>query len=236
MKRLLIFVFITVIVVANFLLLSKIHLNSDFDDEVKQQKIIDVPTVCQYPELPTGCESAAAAMVLRYYGVDITAVKFADGWLECSNSFYKVNNELYGPDPNRVFAGDPFSENSYGCYASVIVNAVNANSDICRAKKITGKSLYELCTEYIEFDKPLLIWATTGMKESKLGRSWYLKDGSEFTWISGEHCLVLVGYNEQFYFFNDPQSGSIAAYKKDTAEKRFEELGSQAVYIYINSN
>ena len=70
------------------------------------------------------------------------------------------------------------------------------------------------------------------MKESKRGRTWHFENGEKFTWISGEHCLVLVGYNEDFYYFNDPQSGSTVAHQKSIAEERFEELGSQAVYIY----
>lgn len=77
-----------------------------------------------------------------------------------------------------------------------------------------------------------MIWATMGMKESKQGRKWRLKNGSEFTWIAGEHCLVLVGYGEDYYYFNDPQSGSTVAYQKALSEKRFKELGNQAVYIY----
>ena len=70
-----------------------------------------------------------------------------------------------------------------------------------------------------------------GMKESKAGRSWYLQDGSYFTWIAGEHCLVLTGYNKEYYFLNDPQSGTTVAYPKATVEKRYNELGRQAVYI-----
>lgn len=88
-----------------------------------------------------------------------------------------------------------------------------------------------LCNEYIYNDKPILIWATMGMKESKTGRSWYLQDGSVFTWIAGEHCLVLVGYNDSYYLLNDPLSGSTVAYQKNIVEKRFAELGRQAVYI-----
>lgn len=196
------------------------------------EKMIDVPAICQYPELPTGCESVAAAMVLRYYNADITAEEFAESWLECSENFYSKNDKLYGPDPNKVFAGNPFSENSYGCFAAPIVEAINENSTKYNAKKVTDKSLQELCVEYIDSDKPILIWATMGMKESKKGRTWYLKDGSEFTWIAGEHCLVLVGYNREYYIFNDPQSGSMVAFQKHIAEKRFRELGAQAVYIY----
>lgn len=198
------------------------------------QKLINVPAISQYPELPTGCESVAATMVLQYYGTEITAGEFAISWLEYSENFYTKNDKLYGPNPNKVFAGNPFTNNSYGCFAEPIVTAINRNSTNCKAQKITNKTLKELCEEYIDNNEPLLIWATMGMKESYEGRTWYLEDDSAFTWIAGEHCLVLVGYNSDYYFLNDPMSGSTVAYQKNIVEKRFVELGRQAVYISPN--
>ncbi len=193
--------------------------------------IIDVPLICQYPELPTGCESVSAAMVLQYYGVSVTAEEFAGGWLERSEDFYETDRGLYGPDPHEVFAGNPFSEYAYGCFAPVIVRAVNGHCAECRAEEIDGKTLPELCSEYIDQDMPLLIWATMYMKKSYAGRSWYLEDGTEFVWTACEHCLVLVGYDEENYFLNDPLTGNTEAYPKELVEKRFQELGSQAVLI-----
>lgn len=234
MKKTLVFIFFTFIIIVIVLSMffgRKIEIQN-IDINKPAEKIINVPNICQYPELPTGCESVAATMVLQYYGVNITSEEFAENWLECNGDFYSLNNELYGPDPNEAFAGNPFSENSYGCFASPIVNAINDNSTELNAKKIVNKSIEELCDEYIDNDKPILIWATMSMTESKKGTTWYLQDGSEFTWISGEHCLVLVGYSKDYYFLNDPQSGSTVAYQKDIVEERFTELGSQAVYIY----
>lgn len=199
-----------------------------------EEKLINVPNICQYPELPTGCESVAATMVLQYYGIDITPGEFVISWLEYSEKFYRVNGYLYGPDPNKVFVGNPFTKNSYGCFADPIVNAINRNSKACTAQKITDRSLPELCSEYINDCKPLLIWATMGMRESAKGNSWYLEDGSLFTWTAHEHCLVLVGYNEKFYYLNDPMTGSTAKYDKDIVEMRFKELGSQAICISLN--
>lgn len=95
----------------------------------------------------------------------------------------------------------------------------------------SNRSLEELCTEYIDNDKPLLIWATMSMKESSAGNKWYLEDGTTFTWTAGEHCLVLVGYNNDYYFLNDPMSGSTVAYQKNIVERRFSELGKQAIHI-----
>lgn len=209
MKKIFLFmfcvVFIAVSISISFHLVSKPDVESqkdmgNQDESIISEKLIDVPAICQYPELPTGCESVAATMVLQYYGTDITAGEFVISWLEYSENFYTANGKLYGPNPNKVFAGNPFTNNSYGCFAEPIVTAINRNSTNCKAQKITDKTLEELCEEFIDNNEPLLIWATMSMKESYEGKTWYLEDGSVFTWIAGEHCLVLVGYNSDYYF------------------------------------
>lgn len=205
--------------------------SSFFKGDYPENKLIVVPLLCQYPALPTGCESTAAAMVLQYYGSDMSAEDFAADWLSCSNDFYTVNGRAYGPDPDQAFAGNPFSKYAYGCFAHPIVNAINQNSTDFHAEKLEEMTLSEICETYIAKDMPVLIWATMGMKASAQGKSWYLPDGTEFTWISGEHCLVLVGYSDENYYLNDPQTGSIAAYERSLVERRFAELGGQAVLI-----
>jgi len=237
-KLILIFVVVSVVfaicIIKLFSSLPETHAPREVrvtESKIETASIIKVPTINQYPELPTGCESVAAVMVLQYYGSDITPRYFAENWLQCDTLFYSFEGKSYGPDPHEVFAGNPFSESSYGCFAEPVVKAVNSNSQEHRAELIKGEALDDLCSEYIDKDKPLLIWATMGMKQSKKGRSWYLKDGSLFTWTAGEHCLVLVGYNEDYYFLNDPQTGSTVAYEKIIVKKRYEELGKQAVYI-----
>lgn len=205
--------------------------NAGMNIDVTEKKSIDVPSICQYPELPTGCESVAATMLLQYYNEDITAQEFAGDWLECSTDFYNVNGTDYGPDPHEVFAGDPFSEYSYGCFAKPIADAINSNSNLCKAEIITDKSLEELCSEYIDNNEPVPIWATMNMKESYEGNSWHLDDGSVFTWTAQEHCLVLVGYNDDCYFMNDPMTGSTIACEKEIVEARFAELGNQAIHL-----
>ena len=193
--------------------------------------LLEVPAVCQYPELPTGCETVAAVMVLRYYGVEITPRQCAENWLKCDGRFYRSGGRLYGPDPNRVFVGDPFKKNSYGCFAPPIAEAVNRNSVLCRAETVSALSLDSLCREYLDRGIPVLVWATMNMMEKTEGNCWYLEDHSLFVWPAGEHCLVLVGYSDTHYFFNDPMVGKTLSYPRQTAEDRFEALGRQGVVI-----
>ena len=210
--------------------LSNINVNLIKSSSPKE-KIINVPKICQYPELPTGCESVSATMVLQHYGENVSATTFATQWLACSNEFYYGAEGLCGPDPNVVFAGNPTKSASYGCYAGPIVNAINNNSTKCRAKEISSKSVKDLCKKYIDDGHPVLVWATMDMVKSKEGDSWNLPNGKNFVWTSGEHCLVLVGYSDTDYYFNDPLTGGLVHYDKQTVEARFDELGNQAVVI-----
>lgn len=203
-------------------------------DTVKE-KIINVPMLCQYPLLPSGCEATAAAMVLRYYGSDITPVAFASVYLACEDLFYS-GEKLYGPDPYEKFAGSPFGESyCYGCFAPVIEKAVNGMTGFS-AETVTGKSLSELCGIYIDNEKPLLVWVTMEMREPEAGRAWNLPDGREFVWTAGEHCMVLTGYGDGVYYFNDPRSGGSVIFPEEISEKRFSQLGSQAVLIEKTAN
>ena len=199
------------------------------------EKIISVPALCQYPLLPSGCEATAAVMVLRYYGLNITPEVFASMYLLCEDLFYS-GEKLYGPDPYEKFAGSPFGESyCYGCFAPVIEEAVNSMTGFS-GETITGKSLSELCGIYIDNEKPLLVWVTMEMREPEDGREWTLYDGKKFVWTAGEHCMVLTGYGDGIYYFNDPRSGSSVIFPEDISEKRFSQLGSQAVLIEKNGN
>ena len=62
---------------------------------------------------------------------------------------------------------------------------------------------------------------------------WIITDtGEEFSWISNEHCLVLVGYDNENYCFHDPQTGANVLYPKAVSEQRYRELGRQAITVH----
>lgn len=196
-----------------------------------EEKLIPVPALCQFPTLPTGCETAAAVMVLAYYGESVDMETFAASWLAKDNGFYQKNGQLYGPDPHQVFVGDPFSKSGYGCYARPLAAAINANSPSCMAEVLQGKTLADLCSSYIDENRPVLLWVTSQMQPAKAGKCWQLHTGETFTWISGEHCMVLCGYDQSCCYLNDPQTGSLVSYEKTAVISAYEALGRQAVVL-----
>lgn len=199
----------------------------------KAIKIITVPYINQFPAYPTGCEIVSATMLLQYYGYPISVDTMIDKYLDTS-VVTKKNDTVYSGDPNKAFIGSPYSTYSYGCYAPVITTSLNrVLRDGQTAVSTTGTDLPELITKYIQHNIPVLIWASIDMKETHLTAAWANKEsGKTVYWPSGEHCLVLVGYDEESYYFNDPyQDEGIVHYRKEIVEERFRELDKQSVII-----
>lgn len=99
---------------------------------------------------------------------------------------------------------------------------------------LTGVSMERLCTEYLDRGRPVIFWACIDMKEPVTGPDWYLEDGTTvFTWISNEHCMLLVGYDETHYYFNDPwEHHGTTGYEKTLTEARHRAQYAMAVAAY----
>lgn len=207
---------------------------------MRDRILIDVPYIDQSGVYPTGCESVSAVMLLRFLGMDITVDEFIENYLD-KQDFEERDGELYGPDPRNYFCGSPYDEDSFGCYAPVIVRALNrAFADLqnrtgqsYEAADETGTSTEELFLRYIDKGMPVVYWACINMREPIIGPMWRLIDtGETFTWVSNEHCMLLVGYDAEGYYFNDPYEGNgVIRYPRDIVEKRHQAQHMQAVGI-----
>lgn len=194
---------------------------------------IDVPYIDQSIKYPTGCESVSTVMLLQYLGYDITVDAFIENYLDCKE-FTTNEGQLYGADPRKCFCGSPYNGESFGCYAPVICNALERaiGTDYLVTDE-TGTSTEELLRRYIDQGMPVIFWACINMREPIVGPSWKLYDSlEEFTWISNEHCMLLVGYDEEGYYFNDPyENNGVIRYDKDLVEKRHAAQYSMAVGV-----
>ena len=199
------------------------------------KKIISVPYIDQTEKYPTGCESISAVMLLNYLGYDISPERFIDNCLE-KRDFEFHQGHLYGPHPDDAFIGSPYNNDlgSYGCYGPTVAAALEkAAGEKYRAKVLRGLSVEELVSSYIEEDIPVVFWATLNMEPSEPGPKWRLLDREgEFQWISHQHCLLLVGYDEENYYFNDPWlNQGCKEYPKEQVCQRYGEMGMQAVVL-----
>lgn len=204
-------------------------------------KIEGVPVIVQN-ELGAACETYACTMLLQSYKFDIDEFEFAEKYLITKPVYSGVDGTLYGPDMNSAYAGDIYT--GYGINAPGMAKCMNSylkttNSKL-EAQPLSGVSLQELCEKYILNDTPVMVWATTYMQEPYIKESWVVdyvdenaahKIGDTVSWQMHEHCLVLVGFDEKNYYFADSAAGKLASYDKATTEKRYEQIGKQAIVL-----
>ena len=183
-------------------------------------------TICQYPELPTGCEVTALAMVLRFYGLDADKCELSDKYLD--------KGKIGETDFRVAFPGDPHSINGYGCYSKAIVSCAGRflrdRDSPLNVRDISGQRLRDL---FVHTAKgiPVLIWCTIDLREGYYTRQWII-NGEKLRWYAPEHCVVLLGEVEGKSVIADPRTGGIVRWDIDLLEKRYDELMRQAVMIF----
>ena len=84
--------------------------------------------------------------------------------------------------------------------------------------------------KYVNDGYPVMFWGTMYMKDGYPSTKWII-DNETVQWYARFHCMVLIGYTEDTYIIADPLQG-IVEYDKDLVEKRYNELGKQAIVIY----
>lgn len=208
----------------------------------KEHKVNGIPIVVQ-DYYKAGCETYACTMLLQGLGYDIDEHKFVDNYLIRTDFSWDEAGNMYGPDMNSAFAGDIFT--GAGIYCPAMAKSMNRfletqKNDNRRAYPIKGKTLDYLCKEYIDKGIPVMTWVTTYMEESYERFTWIVdyvdenaecKIGESTTWRQNEHCMVLIGYNDKEYIFNDSVAGKVVSHDKALAETRFKEIGNQAVVV-----
>ncbi len=191
-----------------------------------KKRHIKAKHIYQQDKWPTGCESVSAVMALHYAGIDISVDHFINNCLEKKTPPF---------DPNIQFGGDPHDSGGWGCYSPVITKALDK---ALKGTKFTAKQLVNvpvetLCAKYIDKDIPVIFWATIDMqKPEESPQKWNYNGTYIDYWMRPEHCLLLVGYNEDSYIFCDPwKKENYTYYKKDKVVTAYKGEYSQAVVI-----
>lgn len=206
--------------------------NESGDPSKEKVMIKGVPVIAQMPDYPTGCESVSAVMALQFAGETISVDNFIDHYLEKSSNFYYADGVRYGPNPYEVFIGNPRSRSAFGCMAPVIEKAlVKYYASDEAVENTTGMSMEALCRNYIDNGIPVMVWTSIKMLEPRYTSRWTLPNGDEYTWLANEHCMVLIGYDHNYYYFNDPYTGKEVKYNKNLSENRYEAFGKQSLVI-----
>lgn len=186
-----------------------------------ETNLINMPYYNQKKRYPTGCEPVSAVMAMKYLGSSVSYEKYIAKYLKKGKYPTKTN-------PNKAFMGNPKSKSAWGCYQTPIINATKKATKKVKAKKSYEKSVDALAQKYIDCSKPVIIWGTVNMAPVK--RTIKLRCG--VYWKSANHCLLLTGYDSEYYYFNDPLRSKNTRYSKSTVEKIFAKKDKRAVIFY----
>lgn len=193
-----------------------------------KRHMINAHAIGQFPELPSGCEPAAAAMLLNWAGVNASKEDLARTIPKALLPAAK-NGVMEGGNPHDVFLGDPFSRKGLGAYHEVIAGLINKYLP-GQADDVTGAS-FEYILSIIDSDRPVIVWSTRDLAEPVSTITWYDEKDEKINWKTPEHVYLIVGYDGSEVFVNDPYTGRMKSYPLPRFEKRWEQMGRQAVTI-----
>ena len=190
-------------------------------------QIKNFKTVSQMPDYPTGCESVALYMLLRFYGVDITIDRIIDELPKGRAPYYK-NGVMYGGNPEIEFIGDPRNEKSFGVYDKPIADI--ANNHKSHAVNVRGRDLDELLP-LVKLGRPVMVWVSIALTPPYTSHQWiYEPTGELIEWPWLLHAVVIVGFTENRIIVADPMPGTIVSYDRKTFEYTYDYYGRRAIY------
>lgn len=189
--------------------------------------ITGVPTINQYPDYPTGCESVALTILLRYHGISVTPNDIINK-LDKGRIPYTKDGVTYGGNPELEFIGDPKTQYSYGVYEKPIAKVAGTyKPGIINA---TGSSFDEIL-KIVKSGRPVLAWTSIGLSTPYISTSWiYEPTGETIYWKSGEHAVVIIGYTTDKIIISDPIGGKIKYQSLSLFRERYNYFGKKALY------
>ena len=184
-------------------------------------------TFKQYPNYPTGCESVALYILLKYYQVNVTVDNIVDS-LPRGKIPYEVNGVLHGGDPNKEFLGNPRSSEGWGIWNKGLSGVANKFKEgIIDGTDMDFNNIYNLIRE----NRPVLVWTTVNLKNTYETRTWISDStGEKITWKKGNHAVVVIGYNNNQIIVSDPIDGRIKYFNKQAFINIYNYMGRRALY------
>ena len=189
--------------------------------------IENVPLLSQHPRWPTGCEVVALAKLAEFYG----GQKSVDEWIKQlpQGALYWRDGRLHGPDPREMFAGNPYSENSYGVYHQPLLRMLGAWFPD-RVINMTKRPWQEY-EAMVRAGNPIAVWGTISNLPVRRTDTWITPRGEVFHWNGNQHVMLLVGFSDTSVLVNDPWTGTLRRFDKAAFKQRWKALGRQGIAI-----
>lgn len=195
----------------------------------KSAAMIDAPAIRQHPELPSGCEITSLAMLLQHYGIAKSKTDLVPEMKKDPTPMVRDDNGaiVYWGNPNDGFVGDVTGRTrGFGIYHAALIELLK--NYIPSAVDLTGAP-FERLERHVSDGVPVVVWTTVSFQEPSRWVEWDTPSGPIRTTFE-EHAVLLVGYDEQNVFVNDPWTGRAKVQvNKEQFVKTWEAMGKQAI-------
>ena len=202
--------------------------------------MLNVPAQSQYPQLPNGCEVTSLSMLLTAAGHPVNKMVLAkeeptdptklvlDIYRNAENK--TVHVVKFWGNPNRGFVGQVGVANyGYGIYHGPLTKLLNRVLP-GRAEDLTGRPFSAVLAQ-VARGIPVVAWTTTTFRPTDDWVTWESPEGPVHA-TPLEHAVLIVGYNKNQIFVNNPLNGRRAQpVDKEEFIQAWRQLGEQAVTV-----
>ncbi|UQD51535.1 peptidase C39 [Bacillus methanolicus] len=195
-----------------FVIEQKVHVQNLKNRELKQanilqKRLLNVPLIKQNPELKYGCEVTSLTMMLQYAGVKINKMELYRKIKKDPDPLVRsqTGDILQWGNPEVGFVGDMTGKNAgYAVFDRPMVDLINTYLP-GRAKNLTNRPFEEILL-HVSKGYPVVVWTTGDYNLPDMWESWH--HGRQIIKTPLDlHVVVLVGYDSQSVYLNDPLSG-----------------------------
>jgi uncharacterized protein YvpB len=173
----------------------------------KNSAMLNVALIKQNPELKYGCEVTSLAMVLNYAGVKINKMELYHAIQKDSDPLIRSarGDIIRWGNPSHGFVGDMTGHRpGYAVFDQPMIQLINKYLP-GRAVNLTNQP-FENVLNHVAKGYPIVVWTTGDYRLPDRWESWY--HGQQLIKTPLDlHAVVLVGYDAQYVYLNDPLSG-----------------------------
>lgn len=201
-----------------------------FKEQKNSKVILDAPITPQKPELYNGCEICSLTMLLKYAGIRVDKMTLTKKIKKDKTELVldKKRNIVKWGNPNDGFVGDITGRRmGYGVHLRPVIELLE--------KYLPGKSVnltgqpFDRILRSIDRKRPVIIWATIDFTPPKNFKLWK-KNNKTVKVTFKEHAVLLVGYDEDYCYINNPYNGmKNQKIRKEKSIISWRSMGSMAI-------
>jgi len=195
-----------------------------------QPRLIDVPLVCQLPQLKNGCEVTSLTMLLLWVKKNVDKMTLASQIAKDPTPYQLINGVIHWGNPNVGFVGDITGNHiGYSVYHGPVLNLARRYYN---ATDLTGQSFTQILS-YVAAGRP--VWVITSFTFQFVpADKWHTVISREGTYKMTfvEHSVVITGFDSSYVWVNDPYA-NIKNRQLNRAgfEAGWAQFGNQAIVL-----